>query len=431
MTERCIGFNYKASAYGCLLLMVAGMTGCGGGSESPPAPAQAPPKKPVAPIKPVVKKSPATLARTTPDKKTQNQAKSKLPPGTDPNDVFKIVTDPPVYKILGPAKAAPPGDPMIVTKPPQGRNSSNFTITYRPSVRSSFNRDRTFQLPDNFEVIESSGYADDGRPWRIRSIPDEMVMAYVPGGEFIMGSDAGSGDAAPQIKVELDPFYIDTTEVTLKSFNKYRDYMQQQKKRSLQEASNNSSPENHPALGITWADANGYAKILGKDLPTEAQWELAARGPESLVHPWGNSYAIWPKPRSLDQISPVQSFQTDQSFYGVFDMAGNAREWCQDWYSADAYKEAANSEKRGKAIENYKGPRRSDPKHHHVAKGNGPGWVLWHRWPLNMRERYDDVGFRTVLNVPKAPEPEKSDISTTPGPGTPGATKPKSNNPDF
>ena len=130
----------------------------------------------------------------------------------------------------------------------------------------------------------------------------------------------------------------------------------------------------------------------------------------------------------------MKSFRTDESLYGVFDMAGNAREWCLDWYSAKAYKEAASSVKKREPIDNFRRARRADPRYHRVGKGNGPGWVLWQRWALNMRERYDDVGFRTILNVPRAKPPEQADPNdktTQGGKNGPYNNKPKSKNPGF
>lgn len=101
-----------------------------------------------------------------------------------------------------------------------------------------------------------------------------------------------------------------------------------------------------PVAAVTWFDAGNYCKWSGKRLPTEAEWEKAARGPQSFEYPWGNTWDA-KKINSMSEddeapYSPVGSFPGDQSAYGVFDMAANVAEWVEDWY--DAYPGAEPSD---------------------------------------------------------------------------------------
>jgi formylglycine-generating enzyme required for sulfatase activity len=89
------------------------------------------------------------------------------------------------------------------------------------------------------------------------------------------------------------------------------------------------------------------------------------------------------------------SFRTDISPYGVFDLAGNAREWCSDSYSDVAYQEATRNGET--VVRNWPGPKRAVIANHRVVKGNGPDWMSWHRRPAHMRTPGNDVGFRCVL----------------------------------
>ncbi len=148
---------------------------------------------------------------------------------------------------------------------------------------------------------------------------------------------------------------------------------------------------------MSWGEARAYARSLGEDLPTEAQWEKAARGRDGFSAPWGNGRAIWPRSRKLDQIDAIKSFRSDQSVYGVFDLAGNAREWCLDLYSDRAHHELSNvSPQRAR---NWKGPRNVPNSNYRVVKGTGPDWAVWHRHHADMRQHAADIGFRCVLRV--------------------------------
>jgi iron(II)-dependent oxidoreductase len=201
---------------------------------------------------------------------------------------------------------------------------------------------------------------------------DGAPMILIPAGKFTMGSDQEqiysflknfdgvSFDAfqaeIPERQITLDAFYIDQYEVT------YRLYHQ------FVEATDRSVPKfweddqfqqaDHPVLGVTWYDAHAYCTWVGKRLPTEAEWEKAARGTEGYIYPWGNSWdpartntagywggktfssiAKWAEwmQTALDrrEAGPLNigTFSGGISPYGVHDMAGNVSEWVSDWYT--------------------------------------------------------------------------------------------------
>ena len=168
--------------------------------------------------------------------------------------------------------------------------------------------------------------------------PPIVDSIHVPAGEFAMGFDGGPLDAQPMHTVYLDEFWIMQTEVTNAQYAACvaADICTAPSVESW------SDPvfANHPVTGVTWHQANAYATWVGGRLPTEAEWEKAARGTDGRIYPWGNEnpseqYANFNVP--LDGTVPVGSYPDGASPYGVLDMAGNAEEWVADWYDPDYY----------------------------------------------------------------------------------------------
>ncbi len=162
---------------------------------------------------------------------------------------------------------------------------------------------------------------------------DGVEMVLIPEGEFRMGSTARGGSGKPAYPVYVDAFYIDTHEVTLRQYDAF---LQATGHRPLPEEYEEFCPTpDYPVVFVSWEDAMAYAKWAGKRLPTEAEWEKAARG--GLVgqkYPWGNA-----KPNgtqcNLDRLqdghlyaAPVRSYPPNK--YGIYDMVGNVWEWCAD-----------------------------------------------------------------------------------------------------
>lgn len=172
---------------------------------------------------------------------------------------------------------------------------------------------------------------------------DGMEMIFVPGGEFEMGSAAidprADEDEFPHHMVYLDAFWIDRTEVTNAMYRACIDagvckpparsqfYLQ-------------SRYEDHPIIGVSWDQAQAYCGWASRRLPSEAEWEKAARGTDGRIYPWGNSMPtdkLANFDQRVDETTPVGSYPDGASPYGALDMAGNAWEWVLDGYSPEYY----------------------------------------------------------------------------------------------
>jgi len=166
---------------------------------------------------------------------------------------------------------------------------------------------------------------------------DGMVMAYVPAGEFLMGSSDADGQAQdnekPQHTVYLDGYWIDRTEVTNSQYRKCVEAQACPEPRCWVYGDYNGPGQ--PVVCVTWDDAQAYAAWVGGRLPTEAEWEKAARGTDGRIYPWGNSAPDCDKANYANCMNPpaaVGSFPLGVSPYGALDMAGNVWEWVEDWY---------------------------------------------------------------------------------------------------
>ena len=228
---------------------------------------------------------------------------------------------------------------------------------------------------------------------------DPVEMVIIPAGEFLMGSKQveGRSDEKPQRKVYLDSYAIDKFEVTNERYlyfihstarkdppNPYGD-------RLLSEETGIGSL---PVVQVTWYDAVDYCRWAGKRLPTEAEWEKAARGTQGALFPWG-AQSPRTKPVNFEKnwngsktLWPIGSKTDTSSPYGIHDMAGNVREWVQDWYAPDYYSTAP--------AQNPLGPNAGILK---VIKGGS-----WHSFKSDVRPaargkggfalKTDGIGFR-------------------------------------
>jgi formylglycine-generating enzyme required for sulfatase activity len=172
--------------------------------------------------------------------------------------------------------------------------------------------------------------------------PDDMVL--VPAGEFTMGSPEGDPDEKPAHKVQISAFFMDKYEVTVKQ---YAAFLQESggDRPAEWKTMNKTANQNRPVMGVDWAEAARYCKWAGKRLPTEAEWEKAARGTDGRLYPWGNDpptplHANYGKKEwnNHEALVPVGTLEAGKSPYGIYDMAGNVWEWVSDWYDNDYYK---------------------------------------------------------------------------------------------
>jgi formylglycine-generating enzyme required for sulfatase activity len=223
---------------------------------------------------------------------------------------------------------------------------------------------------------------------------DGAPMVLVPAGEFMMGSNDGEGDERPVHWVCLDAFSIDKYEVTT---TRYAAFLQATARRAPErwnEVSHVSDGE-RPVIGVDWHDADAYCRWAGKRLPTEAEWEKAARGPDGRKYPWGNEepttrHANFGKSswNGYTTLITVTEQEAGKSPYGAYGMAGNVWEWVADWYDKTYYQNSPDRNPTGPASGQAKvlrgGSWGNNPRAVRSATRNG----------LYPTDRYDNRGFR-------------------------------------
>ena len=197
-------------------------------------------------------------------------------------------------------------------------------------------------------------------------IKEKCDMVLIPAGPFIMGIDGIKREQRPSHKVYVDAFYIDRYEVTNAQYYEFLDYIKKTNDHSkcleYEPLNKDHKPlkwekdyYNHPEYPVTrvdWLDAYAYAAWAGKRLPTEAEWEKAARGTDERKWPWGNEWN--PEKCNTGDPEPIGSYEEGKSPYGCYDMSGSVAEWCADWGDMRYYRK---SPKR-----NPKGPEKGNKK---------------------------------------------------------------------
>ena len=167
-------------------------------------------------------------------------------------------------------------------------------------------------------------------------------MVLVPVGEFTMGSEQGDTDEQPVHRVFLDSFYVDAFEVTNGRFAKFVAAIQSEPPWGFADQETPVLHAEQPVRWVNWLEATGYCLWAGKRLPTEAEWEKAARGTDGRIYPWGNeppisAQAVFGLNEGAETVSPIGNRELGRSPYGVHDLAGNLYEWVADWYDEAVY----------------------------------------------------------------------------------------------
>jgi formylglycine-generating enzyme required for sulfatase activity len=200
-------------------------------------------------------------------------------------------------------------------------------------------------MPDDVKKVISKAHKVDKNKngyWEAYYKDYDITMIYIPPGKFMMGSVDGDDDEKPLHEIDLDGYWIGKYEVT---FAQYERYCNEAKIEIPDDIG--WGRENRPVICVSWDDAAAYCQWLSQKtglkfkLPTEAQWEKAARGSDQHKYPWGSREPdkdLANFSSNIGSTTPVDSYPAGASTYGLLDMAGNVWEWCSDWYEADYYK---------------------------------------------------------------------------------------------
>ncbi len=204
---------------------------------------------------------------------------------------------------------------------------------------------RVKEIPTEKDAIPEFAQADYRQLKTIQG-GDGRVMVLIPSGAFTMGGGKeGDFDEQPQRVIYLDAYYIDQYEVRNGDYRRFAKML----RRPLPEIPvfeddvNLLMGEDQPVVGVRWVDAFDYCKWAGGRLPTEAEWEKAARGDTERIWPWGDLFDVRLANGRGDEdgyaySAPVGKFERGRSPYGLYDMAGNVSEWVSDWYDQFYYK---------------------------------------------------------------------------------------------
>ncbi len=160
------------------------------------------------------------------------------------------------------------------------------------------------------------------------------AMVEIPAGQFVIGYDHRHPDEKPAHTISLVSFFIDLYEVTNEQYELFTNSTHRTPPDYWSNGNYPLKKKKHPVAYVTWYDAHDYCAWAGKRLPTEEEWEKAARGTDGRLYPWGNDFdpkkANTPQSR-LGDTMPVGSFPRGRSPYGLYDMSGNVWEWTESW----------------------------------------------------------------------------------------------------
>jgi formylglycine-generating enzyme required for sulfatase activity len=220
------------------------------------------------------------------------------------------------------------------------------------------------------------------------AVPAPEGMVYVPGGKFEMGRSNGDEYERPAHTVNVGPFFIDRTEVTNEQYQRFVNETGHRAPTHWPNGRFTPAEAKMPVVNVSWDDANTYARWAGKRLPTEAEWEFAARGTDGRVYPWGNTWiaaAINAGHANNGHIVEVGRFPAGASPFGALDMCGNVWEWTAS--NPQSYAEGQSEIAPGKVI---RGGAFDVPSDRATAT---------YRGVLPADRLRDKTGFRTVQAV--------------------------------
>jgi formylglycine-generating enzyme len=233
--------------------------------------------------------------------------------------------------------------------------SSPIYIEKEPTSSATLPNDKTVALNTTPITLDERRTDTDIQALQSQCAHSFPDMKCIPAGSFLRGSNSHKPDEKPEEKVYISEFYMDTFEVTNENFQKCLDAgkckecLKTKKCRSVSAAYGKIYQRpRQPVVGISWYSAKEYCEFMGKRLPTEAEWEKAARGPNGNIFPWGNEEATCKraiieeegrKGCAAKKIDPPRLMPTQDvalyapGVYGLYDMAGNSWEWVNDYYT--------------------------------------------------------------------------------------------------
>jgi formylglycine-generating enzyme required for sulfatase activity len=231
---------------------------------------------------------------------------------------------------------------------------------------------------------------------------DGMRLVFVPEGAFLMGYAGGFSDELPEHNVTLNAFWIDQTEITNGAYELCVQAgtckpPSRFTSNAIDHYYGNPDYTDYPVIYVSWNDAQTYCNWAGMRLPTEAEWEKAARGTDGRIYPWGDSAPDDHLANFDDHVMDVTltgSYPEGASPYGALDMAGNVWEWTSDWYGKDYYSQSPSL--------NPGGPETGTKR---VIRGgswiyDAPGSRTSYRFSKDPAYASYDTGFRCVLPSP-------------------------------
>ena len=225
----------------------------------------------------------------------------------------------------------------------------------------------------------------------LSSLFSSVEMAFIPSGTFLMGSDRGLADERPPHRISINTFYLDRYEVTHIAFQEFLVTQGKKKRADLKDP-------DHPATMVSWTEASAYCRAQGKRLPTEAEWEYAARGDQNRAYPWGKATPSLALARFQTRGTlPADSLPAGATPDGVHHLAGNVAEWVQDWYDPGYYAASPAANPTGPPAGDYRVARGGS--WNQLADEIRPTARAYH----NPDKGTGDIGFRCASDAPPAP----------------------------
>jgi|GEM_PF-702665 formylglycine-generating enzyme required for sulfatase activity len=301
------------------------------------------------------------------------------------------------------AEALPTG--QAINQPSGGAPKTGKALDPAPRVHPAPAPDQPSADDDEAQIAKVNQQLQAAQQEELRKLVQQGVippegMVLIPAGEFLMGAEDGLPDMRPMHRVYLSSYWLDKYEVTNTQYRQCVDGGGCTPPKDRQ-AFDDPERSQHPVTSVTWTQARAYCEWRGKRLPTEAEWEKAARGTDGRRYPWGNSEDVI-KGRPKNGEIKAGAHSTEQigsqaatvSPYGVHDLVGSVWEWVKDWYAEDFYQMSPARDPQG--------PLRGSFR---VLRGGD-----WNERPLELRASYRSwdemtywgpaLGFRCAQDVP-------------------------------